>query len=514
MSESNVDKEKREKMFVLDTNVILHDPRCINSFEENDITILSVVLEELDTFKKGDNEKSYAVRQFINELDILEQKGVNNENEDAMSEIFTKGISLGEGKGILRFKTPRIEDDDKVVTKKKNYTKDELIVMISDLRKEFIAKNFKKMYQKETNDNEILDMVHELKKEFPKKSIILVTKDKILRMKAGTTGIKAQDYRKDKVITDINKLYPGKSVINECPIQILDAMYAEEKEISTEKFQDIFEKKLSNEYFILQSNKTSALGKINAEKTTITRVEKMTIANITPKNSEQTFAADALLNDLIKLVTLSGPAGTGKTLFAILVGLYKVMIQKQYERLIIASPLVPLSMKEIGFLPGDAKEKVSQYMQGLFDNLNFIKSQCNAGTATETNTGKKQKKTKSYGSGTITSADITKLQEEGRIEIQPLASIRGRSINNACFIIDEAQNLTPHEVKTIITRAGANTKIVLCGDVTQIDVTNLDATSNGLAYVIERMKGESIYAQIMLEKGERSYLAELASKKL
>jgi PhoH-like ATPase len=248
------------------------------------------------------------------------------------------------------------------------------------------------------------------------------------------------------------------------------------------------DKKVANGYYILKNGKSSSLAFYDQLTDTIHRVEKEYISGIKAKNAEQAFAVHALLNPDVKLVALQGVAGTGKTLLALAAALEQ---QKQFQQIILARPLVPLSNKEIGFLPGDEKDKIGPYMEPLWDNLKFIKSQF----------GENEKKHKS----------IVEMEESGRLVITPLAFIRGRSLSNILFIIDEAQNLTPHEVKTIITRAGEGTKIVFTGDVHQIDTPYLDENSNGLAYLMDRLKGQQLFAQVKLEKGERSELANLAN---
>lgn len=248
------------------------------------------------------------------------------------------------------------------------------------------------------------------------------------------------------------------------------------------------DKKETNGYYILKNGKTSSLAFYNHHSDQIERIEKEFVYGIKPKNAEQAFAFHALLNTDVKLVAMQGVAGTGKTLLALASALEQ---NKKFNQVILARPLVPLSNKEIGFLPGDADDKIGPYMEPLWDNLKFIKSQF----------GENEKKYKA----------ILEMEQTKRIVITPLAFIRGRSLSNIMFIIDEAQNLTPHEVKTIITRAGENTKIVFTGDVHQIDTPYLDENSNGLAYLIDRLKGQPLFAHVRLEKGERSELANLAN---
>ncbi|MCE2742409.1 MAG: PhoH family protein [Fluviicola sp.] len=248
------------------------------------------------------------------------------------------------------------------------------------------------------------------------------------------------------------------------------------------------DKKIPNGYYILKNGKTSSLVVYNAKTDQIERIEKEFVYGIKPKNAEQAFAFNALLNDDIKLVAVQGVAGTGKTLLALASALEQA---KGYQQIILARPIIPLSNRDIGFLPGDANDKISPYMEPLWDNLKFIKSQF----------GENEKKHKA----------ILEMEQSGKIIITPLAFIRGRSFSNILFIIDEAQNLTPHEVKTIITRAGENTKIIFTGDVHQIDTPYLDENSNGLAYLIDRLKGKDLFAHVKLERGERSDLANLAN---
>ncbi|CAG0909850.1 unnamed protein product, partial [Cyprideis torosa] len=247
----------------------------------------------------------------------------------------------------------------------------------------------------------------------------------------------------------------------------------------------------ANEYFVLKNAHKSILARLGPDGEHFHHIPKAHAYGITPRNAEQTFALDALLNPDIQLVTLSGKAGTGKTLMALAASLE---VEKQYRRILLARPIVPLSNKDIGYLPGDAQEKINPYMQPLYDNLTVIKDQ--------------------YKDNSKKAKRLDEIQESGQLTITALAYIRGRSFANVFFIIDEAQNLTPHEVKTIITRAGEGTKMVFTGDPYQIDTPYLDSRSNGLSYLIDHMKGESIYAHVTLEKGERSYLAELASNRL
>jgi PhoH-like ATPase len=277
-------------------------------------------------------------------------------------------------------------------------------------------------------------------------------------------------------------------VVNNISSQVLDALYQKPYETQTESLgQDV--ELFANENLILKNGSKSALAYFDGVSQTVKLIQPRICYGIKPRNSEQTFALNAMLNPDISLVTISGKAGTGKTLLALAAALTK---KRFYRQIFIARPVVPLSNKDLGFLPGDVASKLDPYMQPLYDNLSVIENQFNENGSN----GKK----------------IKELIEEEKIVITPISYIRGRSIVRVFFIVDEAQNLTPHEVKTIITRAGEGTKIIFTGDILQIDHPYLDAQTNGLAYIIEKMKGQNLYAHINLEKGERSELAELASK--
>lgn len=317
----------------------------------------------------------------------------------------------------------------------------------------------------------------------PKKTVVLVTKDINLRIKAKALGVTAEDYETGKVtIHDQDtSSYAIDGVDSEVIREIFTKGQVDEQGL-------LGSKKVVNGYYILKNGKSSSLAFYNHLTDQIQRIEKEFIYGIKPKNAEQAFALHALMNPEVKLVALQGVAGTGKTLLALASALEQ---NKQFNQTILARPIVPLSNKDIGFLPGDANDKIGPYMEPLWDNLKFIKSQF----------GENEKKHKA----------ILEMQESGKIIITPLAFIRGRSLSNIMFIIDEAQNLTPHEVKTVITRAGENTKIVFTGDVHQIDTPYLDENSNGLAYLIDRLKGQKLFTHVKLEKGERSELANLAN---
>lgn len=434
---------KKQKIFVLDTSVLLHDHQAITTFEDNNVAIPITVLEELDKFKVGNDTKNFCAREVIRFIDKLSGSGGLQD-----------WISIGKGKGNFR-------------------------VIMEQKPKKLDAEH---IYAEGKNDHKIINAALFLKENEPKKSITLVTKDINLRIKAKALGVIAEDYETGKV-----------TIKNEEKSNTIEG-------VDSEKIREIFTKgridengilganKLTNGYYILKNGKSSSLAFFNHAVDQVERIEKEFVYGIKPKNAEQAFALHALMNQNIKLVAIQGVAGTGKTLLALASALEQA---KQYNQIILARPIVPLSNKEIGFLPGDANDKIGPYMEPLFDNLKFIKSQF----------GQNEKKHKA----------ILEMQESGKILITPLAFIRGRSLSNIMFIIDEAQNLTPHEVKTIITRAGENTKIVFTGDVHQIDTPYLDENSNGLAYLIDRLTGQKLFSNVKLEKGERSELANMAN---
>jgi PhoH-like ATPase len=439
-------KRKKKKIFILDTNVILHDSSCIYQFQENDIVIPITVLEELDQFKKGNETLNYHAREFLRSLDSL-----------SGDKLFGDGVEIGHGLGKITIKLDQKFHED-------------------------LAFNF---YSNKP-DHHILNTAYHLTKEQPRRQLILVSKDVNLRMKAKSIGLMAQDYTTDHV-KDVSALYTGRRIQDNIPEHLIDSMYRAPFEIDASEFP--FDPPLfPNENIIMKDGKKSALGTFDPFTQKIKRVDKVPVYGVIPRNAEQTFALNLLMNPEIQLVSLSGKAGTGKTLLALAAALEK---KKQYRQIYLARPIVPLSNKDIGFLPGDIKSKLEPYMQPLYDNLGVIKDQ--------------------YSRSDSKHKRIEELLDEEKLVITPLSYIRGRSLVKVYFIVDEAQNLTPHEVKTIITRAGEGTKMVFTGDIFQIDHPYLDSQSNGLSYLIEKMQGQQIYAHINLEKGERSKLAELAS---
>ena len=440
---------RKKKIFVLDTNVILHDSSCIYQFQEHDVVVPITVLEELDQFKKGNETLNYHAREFVRSLDSL-----------SGDKLFNGGVKIGTNRGRISIK-------------------------LEQQFHEKVAFN----YACNKPDHHILNTTFHLAVDNASRDVILVTKDVNLRMKAKSIGLMAQDYTTDHV-KDISALYAGRRIEENITEEFIDRMYAEPYQVEVPALP--FAKPLlPNEYLIMRNEKKSALATFDPCTRSIKRVDKLTAYGITPRNAEQTFALNALMNPDIHLVTVSGKAGTGKTLLALAAALEK---RKFYRQIYIARPIVPLSNKDMGFLPGDIQAKLDPYIQPLFDNLGVIQNQFHE---TEANFRR-----------------IKELHEAGKLVIAPLSYIRGRSLVKIYFIVDEAQNLTPHEVKTIITRAGEGTKVVLTGDIFQIDHPYLDSYSNGLSYLIDKMQGQKIYAHINLEKGERSELADLASNLL
>ncbi len=350
----------------------------------------------------------------------------------------------------------------------------------------------KKAFREDTPDHRILSCAFEQEKESAvKKNHILVTKDVNLRMKAKALGILAEDYSTFR-LTSIDELYSGKEVIEDFDDNLIQNFYEMPFKVEADKIEvNTKSEFLPNKYFIIRNNSHSVLAYLDKEQEFFHKVDKNPIYGITPRNAEQTFAVNALLNPEIPLVSITGKAGTGKTLLALACAL---QAKKQYRQIFVARPIVPLSNKDIGFLPGDVESKIGPYMQPLWDNLKVIQDQ--------------------FSENDSSYIAISNMLKDDKLVIEPLSYIRGRSLQRIYFIVDEAQNLTPHEIKTIITRVGEGTKIVLTGDIYQIDHPYLDSQSNGLSYLIDHFKGQKLYAHVNLEKGERSELAELASNLL
>lgn len=437
--------DSQRKIFVLDTSVILYDFNAINNFQEHDVAIPITVLEELDGFKKGNSVLNIQAREFIRWLDRLSGRNMLSE-----------WLPLD---GATRGKFRVLTDERGPI----------------DASEVFGAKK---------PDHRILNAAIGLARAEPDRRVVLVSKDINLRLKARALNLPAEDYETVK-IKDLAHLYKGKSEVEVEDPEVIDRLYRDEHV----PLSDVLpEAPTANHYFILRSESKSALAYYNPRLQRIERVVKSMAYGISPRNAEQTFALHAVMNPEIPMVTLSGSAGTGKTLLA-LAGAME--LRRTVRQIFLARPIVPLSNRDIGFLPGDVQSKINPFMQPLWDNLGVIKNQF-------------AERDREY-------KKVDELVETEKLHIVPLAYIRGRSLANVIFIVDEAQNLTPHEVKTIITRAGENTKIVLTGDIFQIDTPYLDAHSNGLSYLIDRLRGNPLYAHVNLEKGERSALANLAS---
>lgn len=451
-SVSKKEPKNPKKIFVLDTSVILYDHNSIMNFDEHDVAIPITVLEELDEFKKGSDTKNFEARQFIRFLD-----------KKAGEQGLQDWISLNGGKKG-RFK----------------------VIMNTDNKLDA-----NKVFGLSKNDHRIINSALRLVEEEKNAKVILVTKDINLRLKAKALNLNAEDYETGKV-KNVDSLYTGKSTFEAFDQSVIDSLYKRKSlALSTvKKKQKDFDHD-NNHYYILKGDKSSTLASFNAQNETLDQVEKRSCYGIKPRNAEQTFALHAVMNPEVKLVTLSGVAGTGKTLLALAGSLEQ---RRNFKQIYLARPIVPLSNKDIGFLPGDMKAKINPYMQPLWDNLKFIKNQFN-------------ERDKEY-------KQIDEMVNQEKLLVTPLAYIRGRSLSNVIFIVDEAQNLTPHEVKTIITRAGENSKFIFTGDVRQIDTPYLDEQSNGLSYLIDKIKGNSLFAHVTLEKGERSELANLANELL
>lgn len=441
-------KDKDKKIFVLDTSVIIYEHNSILNFDEHDIGIPITVLEELDNFKKGNDTKNFEAREFIRLIDKLAREQMLH-NWNPIN---------GKGKG--RFKV--------VMDTAGNGTVDA-----------------SKVFGEDKADHRILNSALLLQREEKGRKVILVSKDVNLRLKAKALGLQAEDYTTGK-IQNLNSLYTGSRLVEDADPGMINLLY--DKGYAPPEDVLGSEKPMKNHYYIVKSGKKSVLAFYNSANGMVEQVEKRSAYGIKPRNAEQAFAIHAVLKPEIKLVSMQGVAGTGKTLIALAAALEQ---KRDFKQIYLARPIVPLSNKDIGYLPGDIKSKLNPYMEPLWDNLKFIQNQ--------------------YSESDKEYSKITEMVQNEKLVITPLAYIRGRSLSNICFIVDEAQNLTPHEVKTIITRAGENTKIIFTGDIYQIDTPYLDAQSNGLSYLIDRLKDHELYAHVTLEKGERSELANLAN---
>ena len=442
--------DQKRKIFILDTSVILHDHQAVNQFEEHDVAIPISVLEELDSFKKGNDTINFEARQFIRFVDKL-----------------SEGNSLNQWIQLSPEKPSCF-----TVVMQESGTEEQNAVKIFGDRKA---------------DHLILNAALYVKQEYSDRPVILVTKDVNLRLKARSLNLQSEDYETGK-IQNLEGLYRGIAQLELEESDMIDKIH----QMESVHYSDVMKSEpYNNHYFIIKNHRSSTLAYFNPETKNLERVEKRHAYGIKPRNAEQTFAMHALFNNNIKLVTIQGVAGTGKTLIALAAALEQ---RSNFRQIYLARPIVPLNNKDIGFLPGDIKAKINPYMEPLWDNLKVIQNQ--------------------YSENSKEYQKVKELVDNEKLMVTPLAYIRGRSLANIIFIVDEAQNLTPLEVKTIITRAGEGTKIIFTGDINQIDTPYLDSQSNGLSFMIDRLKGQPLYAHITLEKGERSELANLANELL
>jgi PhoH-like ATPase len=432
------------KIFVLDTSVIIYDHNAMRNFAEHDVVIPITVLEELDNFKKGNDTKNFSAREFIRYIDKISKDSLQN----------WTAIN-GPTRGMFKIE---MNSSSKV--------------------------NAEKIFDDRKADHRILNIALFTSESNPGRKVVLVTKDVNLRIKAKSLNLLAEDYETGK-IKSVDELYTGNTENVKASSEQIAAIYS--KGFCNAK-PILKQSGMPNHYYVLKSGSQSVLARYKKEDESMQRVIKTAAFGVIPKNAEQAFALDAIMNPEIKLVSIQGVAGTGKTLLSLAGALEQ---RRNYHQIYLARPIVPLSNKDIGYLPGDVNSKLNPYMEPLWDNLKYIRSLFS----------EKDKEHK----------QLNEMVEAQKLVVCPLAYIRGRSLSNVFFIVDEAQNLTPHEVKTIITRAGENTKIIFTGDVHQIDTPYLDGQSNGLSYLIEKVKGQPLYAHITLEKGERSELANLAN---
>jgi len=445
-------KVKLPKIFILDTNVILHDFRAIHNFQENDIVIPITVLEELDKFKKGNDSINYNSREFLREMDKISD-----------NHLFDKGIRIGEGLGLLKI---------------------ELTHPFSD--------QMLQSFFEDTQDHRILATTQWVKEQNPDRVVALVSKDVNIRLKAKALKINAQDYLTDKITEDrVENIKREVVHLENVTKETIDQLFYKEDGVSVKEFK--IKNPVSNQLYAIKNptGNNNVLARYNKPTNSLFGIKRQRAYGIDPRNDEQTLALDALLNPDIKLVSLTGTAGTGKTLLALAAALAQ---EQDFDQILLSRPVIPLQNQEMGFLPGDVKEKMGPYMLPLYDNLAVI--------------------SKAFKPTSREAVRIEEMLKNEKLLISPLAYIRGRSLSNSFFIIDEAQNLTPHEVKTIITRAGEGTKLVFTGDIHQIDSPYLDIHSNGLTHLGEKLFGQDIFAHINLVKGERSELSELAGKLL
>lgn len=444
----------KPKIFVLDTNVILHDYKAIHHFQDNNLVIPVAVIEEADKFKKGNDALSFNARGFMRDIDNL-SKGKDFEKE---------GLPMGKGLGWLKIEP--------------NHP---------------FPEEYRELFLDDIPDHRILSTAMWVRENNPGTFVALVTKDVNLRLKAKAAGMAVQDYMTDKV--EEQRLENSQKEVQTYTIdsEVMQGLcYGPETAVDWRKI--VPSKPEPNQLYKLRwkgGNEEVTCARYDQKRDKVVLVKSREAYGIRARNEEQKFALDALMNHRVELVSLTGGAGTGKTLLALAAALEQ---EREYEQIIISRPTVILGNQDIGFLPGDQKTKMSPFLQPLMDNLNVIKNQ--------------------FKSNSREALRIEGMLKQEKLIIEPLAYIRGRSLGRCYFIIDEAQNLTPHEIKTIITRAGEGTKMVFTGDIFQIDQPYLDQWSNGLSYIGEKLDGQEIFQHVFLRKGERSALSEMASKLL
>ena len=439
------------KIFVLDTNIILHDHNAIRQFQDNDLVIPIAVIEELDKFKKGNDALSFNARAFMRDINKLTEK----------REFGPEGISLGKRLGTIK-----IEPNNP------------------------FAPEFADLFRDDTQDHRILSTAMWVREQNPGRFVALVTKDINLRLKAKAAGMPAQDYLKGRVEDETLEGLEHEVLFAEAEPEVIQQLaYGQDNSID---WRLVAKKEpRANQLYKFDLGGTTVCARYDTRRNRIVLVRSKEAYGIRPRNDEQRFAMDACLNPEIPLVSLTGGAGTGKTLIALAAALEQ---ERDFDQIILSRPTVVLGGQEIGFLPGDQRSKMSPYIQPLMDNLDVIK--------------------RCFKPGSKQALKIEAMVKDEKLLISPLAYIRGRSLGKVYFIVDEAQNLTPHEVKTIITRAGEGTKMVFTGDIFQIDQPYLDQWSNGLTHLGEKMTGQPLFQHIFLRKGERSELSDIAAKLL
>ena len=439
------------KIFVLDTNIILHDHNAIRQFQDNDLVIPIAVIEELDKFKKGNDALSFNARAFMRDINKLTEK----------REFGPEGISLGKRLGNIKIEP--------------NHP---------------FAPEFADLFRDDTQDHRILSTAMWVREQNPGRFVALVTKDINLRLKAKAAGMPAQDYLKGRVEDETLIDLEHEVLFAEADPEVIQQLaYGQDNSIDWRAVAN--KEPRANQLYKFDLGGTTICARYDTRRNRIVLVRSKEAYAIRPRNDEQRFAMDACLNPEIPLVSLTGGAGTGKTLIALAAALEQ---ERDFDQIILSRPTVVLGGQEIGFLPGDQRSKMSPYIQPLMDNLDVIK--------------------RCFKPGSKQALKIEAMVKDEKLLISPLAYIRGRSLGKVYFIVDEAQNLTPHEVKTIITRAGEGTKMVFTGDIFQIDQPYLDQWSNGLTHLGEKMTGQPLFQHIFLRKGERSELSDIAAKLL